>query len=98
MKKQWSNGNQGSNGSLNMSLRQDEASWNEDANENSGKETYSSGRYLDAEITVPAYETVIDFNEAYNPSCAYNDRFTCPIPPGENTLDMEVQAGEKKFR
>ena len=63
-----------------------------------GKETYSSGRYVDAEVLIPGYETTIDFNEAYNPSCAYNERFTCPIPPEENTLDMEVHAGEKKFR
>ncbi|MDI6762646.1 MAG: DUF1684 domain-containing protein [Thermodesulfobacteriota bacterium] len=63
-----------------------------------GKETYSGGRYLDAEIMLPGYETVIDFNMAYNPSCAYNEKFTCVIPPEENILNIEIQAGEKKFR
>ncbi len=63
-----------------------------------GKETYSGGRYLDAEILLPGYETVIDFNMAYNPSCAYNDNFICVIPPKESALDIEIRAGEKKFK
>ncbi len=63
-----------------------------------GKETYSGGRYLDAEIVLPGYTTTIDFNMAYNPSCAYNEKFTCIIPPEENTLDGEIRAGEKKFK
>jgi len=40
---------------------------------------------------------IIDFNKAYNPYCAYNHRFSCPIPPYENTLDIEINAGVKKF-
>jgi uncharacterized protein (DUF1684 family) len=63
-----------------------------------GKETYSGGRYLDAEISVPEYAATIDFNMAYNPSCAYNENFVCALPPEENILNIEIQAGEKKFR
>ncbi len=61
------------------------------------RETYSGGRYLDAEIVVPGYEATIDFNMAYNPSCAYNEKFICALPPEENALDIEIHAGEKKF-
>ena len=63
-----------------------------------GRETYSGGRYLDAEILLPGYETTIDFNMAYNPSCAYNENFTCVIPPDENVVDLKIEAGEKNFR
>ncbi|OGP94092.1 MAG: hypothetical protein A2157_03625 [Deltaproteobacteria bacterium RBG_16_47_11] len=61
-----------------------------------GKETYEGGRYVDAEI-LPDYKMVLDFNIAYNPICAYNDRFTCVIPPRENILDIRIEAGERKF-
>jgi uncharacterized protein len=62
-----------------------------------GIETYSGGRYID--IWKPKGNTVIlDFNLAYNPSCAYgSDRYSCPIPPKENFLKLKVLAGEKKF-
>ncbi|NWF94501.1 MAG: DUF1684 domain-containing protein [Syntrophaceae bacterium] len=63
-----------------------------------GKTTEPGGRYLDAEILFPGYETTIDFNMAYNPSCAYNDKFICVIPPEENSLNLEIRAGEKKFK
>jgi uncharacterized protein (DUF1684 family) len=60
----------------------------------SGKESYGGGRYIDTEI--PAGETLIlDFNRAYNPYCAYSHRYSCPIPPEENTLKVEIRAGEK---
>jgi uncharacterized protein (DUF1684 family) len=60
----------------------------------SGKDSYGGGRYLD--LTAPkGKELTIDFNLCYNPYCAYSDRFSCPIPPDENTLDLEVKAGEK---
>jgi uncharacterized protein (DUF1684 family) len=62
-----------------------------------GKETYEGGRYIDAEI-LPDYRMVLDFNMAYNPSCAYNPNFACVLPPQENSLDAQIQAGEKKFR
>jgi uncharacterized protein (DUF1684 family) len=62
----------------------------------SGKETYGSGRYIDLkENTSGIYD--LDFNRAYNPFCAYNDEFSCPLPPGENTLEVPILAGEKKY-
>jgi hypothetical protein len=63
-----------------------------------GHETYEGGRYLDAEILMPGYRLAIDFNYAYNPSCAYNDKFVCVLPLEENRLKIEVPVGEKKFR
>jgi uncharacterized protein (DUF1684 family) len=59
-----------------------------------GKETYEGGRYIDAEI-LPGYEMVLDFNMAYYPSCAYNSKFICALPPRENTLPVEITAGER---
>ncbi|RPJ10718.1 MAG: DUF1684 domain-containing protein [Deltaproteobacteria bacterium] len=59
-----------------------------------GKETYEGGRYIDAEI-LPGYKMVLDFNMAYFPSCAYNDKFTCAIPSKENFLNVTIKAGEK---
>ncbi len=59
-----------------------------------GETTYDSGRFLDLEI--PEGDTiVIDFNKAYNPYCAYSDGYSCPIPPKENDLDTEINAGVK---
>jgi len=62
-----------------------------------GKETYEGGRYIDAEI-LSGYKMVLDFNMAYHPSCAYNDKFTCALPPKENFLEIEIRAGEKNAR
>lgn len=62
-----------------------------------GKETYEGGRYIDAEI-LPGYKMVLDFNMAYHPSCAYNEKFICVLPPRENMLDIEIRAGEKNFK
>ena len=62
-----------------------------------GKESYEGGRYIDAEI-LDRYQMVLDFNMAYHPSCAYNNKFTCAIPPKENMLDIEIRAGEKNFK
>ncbi len=60
----------------------------------SGKETYGGGRFLDARI--PKNDTLlIDFNLNYNPYCAYSERYSCPIPPAENTLKVSILAGEK---
>ena len=62
----------------------------------SGKETYIGGRYID--VKIPKGDTmVIDFNTAYNPYCAYNYKYSCPIVPLENDLDIEIKAGVKKF-
>lgn len=61
-----------------------------------GDETYGGGRYLD--LKGPLGPTVeLDLNLAYNPYCAYNDRYSCPIPPKENFLDLAVRAGVRKF-
>jgi uncharacterized protein (DUF1684 family) len=62
-----------------------------------GRETYEGGRYIDAEI-LPGYKMVLDFNMAYYPSCAYNEKFICALPPRENMLEIEIKAGEKTFK
>jgi uncharacterized protein (DUF1684 family) len=64
------------------------------ADQTTGSETYSAGRYLDIEPTTTGYYT-IDFNTAYNPYCAYNATFECPFPPPSNRLAVAVRAGEK---
>lgn len=64
--------------------------------ETKGKETYPAARYLQP-LFVPAGLLVIDFNEAMNPSCAYNDGFACPLPPPENRLPIAIRAGEKIY-
>jgi uncharacterized protein len=62
----------------------------------SGETTYGGGRFLD--VDVPNGNTlIVDFNKAYNPYCAYNHKYSCPIPPLENTLEMEINAGEKVY-
>ena len=62
----------------------------------SGKETYGGGRYLELDpATLTENHAVIDFNTAYNPYCAYNPTYACPLPPAENTLPTAVKAGEK---
>lgn len=62
----------------------------------SGKETYGGGRYLDFKPDdAKENRLILDFNEAYNPYCAYNHEYACPLPPSENTLPVEVRAGEK---
>lgn len=62
-----------------------------------GNESYGGGRYLDLEI--PNGETItLDFNKAYNPYCAYNYKYSCPIPPRENNLDIAIKAGVKAFK
>ena len=60
----------------------------------SGNSTYGGGRYIDFKIPT-AENPWIDFNTAYNPYCAYSYRYSCPIPPVVNTLDVEIRAGEK---
>jgi uncharacterized protein len=59
-----------------------------------GSESYGGGRFLD--LIIPLGDSLlIDFNKAYNPYCAYNDRYSCPIPPKENHLNIKVLAGIK---
>jgi uncharacterized protein len=67
------------------------------SDETSGSETYGSGRYLDLEEQGgDDYE--LDFNMAYNPYCAYNHQYTCPIPPKQNRLPIKILAGERKYK
>jgi len=62
----------------------------------SGNETYIGGRYID--LKIPAGDAIaVDFNQAYNPYCAYNHEYSCPIVPLENDLPIEIKAGVKKF-
>lgn len=61
-----------------------------------GKETYPAGRYLEPE-PLPGGRFIIDFNYAYNPYCAYNEMWSCPITPAENRLKVAIRAGEKLF-
>jgi len=62
-----------------------------------GKETYEAGRYIDTEI-LGGYKMGLDFNMAYPPSCAYNDKYVCVLPPKENSLTVEIRAGEKNYK
>ncbi|HXF84618.1 MAG TPA: DUF1684 domain-containing protein [Anaerolineales bacterium] len=61
-----------------------------------GKETYPAGRYLEPE-PLPGNRFLVDFNLAYNPYCAYNEMWSCPITPPENRLKVPIRAGEKIF-
>jgi uncharacterized protein (DUF1684 family) len=61
-----------------------------------GKETYPAGRYLEPEQLANG-RFLVDFNLAYNPYCAYNDIWSCPLTPFENRLNVPIHAGEKLF-
>lgn len=61
-----------------------------------GSETYPAGRYLEPE-PLPGGRFFVDFNNAYNPYCAYNEMWSCPITPAENRLKVAIKAGEKLF-
>lgn len=62
----------------------------------SGVTTYGAGRYL--ETTIPNASTIeLDFNQAYNPYCAYMEGYTCPFPPKSNVLPVLIEAGEKVY-
>jgi uncharacterized protein (DUF1684 family) len=73
----------------------------------SRRETYGGGRYLfdtvkntdglSLELSADSDEVVIDFNFAYNPSCAYDARWACPLAPQENWLEAAVRAGERTY-
>lgn len=64
-----------------------------------GNETYGGGRYIDLDKRDFSFGSIIlDFNKAYNPWCAFGEGFNCPIPPWENELNLEITAGEKKFK
>lgn len=63
----------------------------------SGEESYGGGRYMDIPIPTGA-TTVLDFNQCYNPYCAYSKGWNCPIPPAENYLPVKVLAGVKAYQ
>jgi uncharacterized protein (DUF1684 family) len=62
----------------------------------SGQETYETARFLYSDL-LPDGTTVLDFNMAYNPPCAFNPYTTCPIPLRENRLPVKILAGEKAY-
>ena len=66
-------------------------------------ESYGGGRYLldtikGADLGTEGDKLILDFNYAYNPSCAYNPRWHCPLPPKENWLDLSVPVGERAYQ
>jgi uncharacterized protein (DUF1684 family) len=66
------------------------------ADRTNGRLTYGPGRFLYAPPPVDG-KTIVDFNRAYNPPCAFTPYSTCPLPPPENRLDLVIEAGEKKY-
>ena len=67
------------------------------SDQTNGNETYGGGRYLD--LRIPKGNTlVLDFNQAYNPYCAYNPKYSCPLVPSVNRLETKILAGVKDFK
>jgi uncharacterized protein (DUF1684 family) len=66
------------------------------ADETSGHGTYGAGRFLHVPFAING-KTVVDFNEAYNPPCAFNNFATCPLPPFQNRVKLKITAGEKNY-
>ena len=66
----------------------------------SGNESYGGGRYMDVMITDIKDDNTIElnFNNTYNPYCAYNDDYSCPLTPRKNHLDIEIKEGIKAFK
>ncbi len=63
-----------------------------------GHDSYGGGRYLDVALPkLDETDITLDFNRAYNPYCAYNNEYSCPVPPAENRLGVAIPAGEKSF-
>lgn len=62
----------------------------------SGDETYGAGRYVEAHPLGDG-RYLLDLNLAYNPYCAYNENWSCPLPPRENWLGLPIRAGERAF-
>jgi uncharacterized protein (DUF1684 family) len=80
--------------------RDDERLWVPFRDETSGDETYGAGRYLDLEPDSHRTDDgrwVLDFNLAYNPTCAYSEAYECPLVPADNWLDARIEAGEKAY-
>ncbi|PQJ77506.1 DUF1684 domain-containing protein [Polaribacter glomeratus] len=66
----------------------------------SGEDSYGGGRYMDVMITDenPDGTIKLNFNNTYNPYCAYNEKYSCPLTPRKNHLDIEIKAGVKVFK
>lgn len=62
-----------------------------------GNSSYGGGRYIDLKVT-DKETIIIDFNKSYNPYCAYNHKYSCPIPPKVNQLNIEIPVGVKAFK
>lgn len=62
----------------------------------SGHDTYGAGRFLHVPFATNG-KTLVDFNEAYNPPCAFNNFATCPLPPYQNRMKLKITAGEKNY-
>ena len=62
----------------------------------SGNGSYGGGRYIDLFVT-DGNSLILDFNKSYNPSCAYNPNYSCPIPPEQNDLKIKIEAGVKDY-
>lgn len=67
------------------------------ADDTSVSETYGAGRYMDVKKVPGSSSILLDFNKAYNPYCAYSDKYSCPFPPKENLLSVAIRAGEKIY-
>ena len=66
----------------------------------SSKGTYGAGRYLDLELNRDRTQEgkwILDFNQAYNPWCAYSEAYTCPFVPMENWLEVAIPVGERDY-
>jgi uncharacterized protein (DUF1684 family) len=63
----------------------------------SAHDTYGGGRYLDVKREKGSASLILDFNRAYNPYCAYNHQYSCPLPPPENLLPIPIRAGERIY-
>jgi uncharacterized protein (DUF1684 family) len=67
------------------------------ADQTSGVSTYGAGRFIELPKPDAAGNTEIDFNNAYNPPCAFTAFATCPLPPKQNRLALNIEAGEKNY-
>lgn len=80
------------------SSQEEETFWVPFKDKTNGKETYGAGRYIDLEPSrhkTSNGKWILDFNQAYNPFCAYSEKYVCPFIPPENWLETEIKAGEK---
>ena len=68
------------------------------ADRTNGRGSYGAGRFIDAPKPDAQGRVLIDFNQSYNPPCAFTAFATCPLPPPENRLDLAVEAGERDYR